>query len=219
WWEAQAVEGREHAAGDGGVREVGAPVARVRDGAVPADHEAHGDATLEVGVAGEAPLVTHPETAEVLAHHPLDDLGRQAAAHRRVGRTDARCRGHVRVGGATAHALSEAVGTETLAGPEPPTMPQGADVAQTDAGAPSAAPVAVAREPEPTAPKRITDIISPHVALGAEVSVAQGRVAAPGSRRCGGVAGAALEHADHAETSRFLARGGASEPQVRLVLG
>ena len=85
----QAVVCLEDALDDGGIGEIGIAVAHVRDGAVAPDHEPHGHASLERGVASKAVLVAEAEAAVVLANDALDHLARQPAAHRE--HTEAHC--------------------------------------------------------------------------------------------------------------------------------
>src|SRR6185436_16397729 len=115
--------------------------ARRRHAAVSCDHEPHGHPALELRVLAEAVLVAEPEAAEVLAHDPLDGLGRQPSADHRGAHPHLGRRGAVRAG--------EPAGAEALAVRARGAVSHRADVAEADPFATAGAALADAAQAEP----------------------------------------------------------------------
>src|SRR5690606_8195615 len=175
--------------------------------------EARRNATLQVRIASEALLVTHPETAEVLADDALDDLGRQTAAD--GGRTHAHFRGTRRVRAAQ----TPVTRAETLTRPGAGTVAEGPDIAETDTFASAAATFTDTRETETAGAECVADFVAPHVAASADLVGAERRVAPPRSRRRVRIARRArVEEADHSELHRLAQRSLASNVRIRIVL-
>ncbi len=107
---------------------------------------------------------------------------------------------------------------EALAGARAGAVAEGADAAETDALAATAAALADAREAEPACAERLADVVAPHVAARRERIVAERVVAAPGCRRRVRIAArTGVEQTDHAELGCVAERCLACDVRVSVV--
>src|SRR5512132_1806942 len=210
--ERKPVERADRPRHDAAVRHVRPAVLHLRHRAIVTDDEAHGDAALEVRAVAQTVLVTEAEATEVLANDTLNDLGRETTADLRSAHANLRRLGPVR---ATEAAVA---GAEALPGAGASAVTDGADRAEADAFAATAAAFADTGEAEAAGAERVADVSAPHVAASAERIVTERLVTTPRrGGRVGIAAGAGVEETDHAELRSVTERRGACDVRIGVV--